>query len=180
MWIHSTYTLQVFVLDTCSRYMRRNGLCCGTCFVTLWFRRNAWKPAVRLFLRVDRPSDHHIEWQKSRLMQVQKSTRAGCSRYMRRNALCCDTCVERFGLVEMYGSLLCCCFLGWDGSVSNCGKVADATPGNNTCGGVFVSLFFGFEWVVSYRSPEQVRYSRVPNTPRAHVKVVSSKHSLNC
>ena len=57
----------------------------------------------------------------------------------------CDTCVERFGLVEMYNGLLCGCFLGWDGSVSNCGKGADATAGNNTCGGVLVSLFFDFE-----------------------------------
>ena len=36
----------------------------------------------------------------------------------------CDTCVERFGLVEMYGNLLCGCLLGWDGFISNCGKVA--------------------------------------------------------
>ena len=73
-----------------------------------------------------------------------------------------ETCVERFGLVEMYGSLLCCYFLGWDGSVSNCGKVADATPGNNTCGGVVV-FFPVLKEFFSYRSPEQVGRQSLPN-----------------
>ena len=69
----------------------------------------------------------------------------------------CDTCVERFGLAEMCGSLLCGCFLGWDGSVSNCGKVADASPGNNTCGPRKQQLYF---FIVTTLAPKRRWFTR--------------------
>ena len=141
------------------------------CVVTLWFRRNAWKPAVRLFLRMDRSSDHRIERQKSRLMEVHKSTVAGCSCYMHQNTLCLRHVSNALGqskCMEAY-----CAVVSWDGTDPY--RIAERLQMRHPeITGAGVSLFLCFSVSKSFfriARPSKWTVSRVPNTASNTCKI---------
>ena len=69
---------------------------------------------------------------------------ANCSRYMRRNALCLRHMCRTLWVSRNVRKPAVRLFLGMGRieSISNCRKVADASPGNNTCGHVVVFFCF--------------------------------------
>ena len=83
------------------------------------------------------PPSMKTDWKKRGSYVTVRVTCAG--------TLCvCDTCVETLWFRRNVWKPAVLLFLGMGAiTISNCRKVADASPGNNTCGRVVVFLFFG-------------------------------------